>query len=176
MRGSLKVSARFRWRKRRRTFFRCIVTGRNVSTSSDLASLGHLPLKGKAFFRASSQKQTATIPTKSKSYQPNFDASETERPRTTTVRVQGLTKAKYRTDASAHKQGVQGGPPWRFPPAFSEKAGPRPGGRPSGEDTPKGVALTDYNTVGPKAVRIHRASAVNLTPRKWTYYYPHWEN
>ncbi len=50
MRGSLKGGARFRWRKRRRSFFRCIVTGRNVSTSSDLASLGHLPLKGKTFY------------------------------------------------------------------------------------------------------------------------------
>ena len=97
---------------------------------------------------------TATIPTKSSIHQPNFDASETERPCTTTVRVQGLTKAKYRTDASAHKQGVQGGTPWRFPPAFSEKAGPRPGGRPSGEDTPQGVALTDYKPVEVQAVRI----------------------
>ena len=50
MRGSLKARARFRQRKRRRSFFRCIVTGRNVSTSSDLASLGHLLLKEKAFY------------------------------------------------------------------------------------------------------------------------------
>ena len=154
MRGSLKDRARFRQRKRRRSFFRRVATALDVSTSSDLASLGHLLLKEKAFLRASSQQKTATIPPKSKSYQPNFDASEAQRTRTTTVRVQGLTKAEYRTDASAHKQGVQGGTPWRFPPAFSEKAGPRPGGRPSGEDTPQGVALTDYITVGVQAVRI----------------------
>ena len=93
MRGSLKVSARFRQRKRRRSFFRRVATALDVSTSSDLASLGHLPLKGKAFLCASSMQQTATIPTKSKSNQPNFDASETERIRTTIVRVQRLPKA-----------------------------------------------------------------------------------
>ena len=48
MRGSLKGRARFRQRKRRRPFFRRVAAALDVSTSSDLASLGHLPLKGKA--------------------------------------------------------------------------------------------------------------------------------
>ena len=70
---------------------------------------------------------TATIPTKSSIHQPNFDASESQRTRTTKERVQHLTKAEHLTEASAHKQGVQGEPPWRFPPAFSEKAGKNQG-------------------------------------------------
>ena len=66
---------------------------------------------------------TATIPTKSSIHQPNFDASETERPCTTKERVQGLTKAEYRTDASAYKQGVQGGTPWAFSVPFCAQKG-----------------------------------------------------
>ena len=83
---------------------------------------------------------TATIPTKSSIHQPNVDASETERPCTTTVRVHGLTKAKYRTDASAHNQGVQGEPPGVFPRLFRKKPGPRRAGGPSGEDTGRALS------------------------------------
>ena len=116
-------------------------------------------------------QSTATIPTKSSIHQPNLDASETERTRTTIVRMQSLPKAEYPTDASAHKQGVQGGTPWRFPPAFSEKAGKNqgsfaldlieqspglfdpPGRAPVRRGHPQGVALTNYITVEPQTVR-----------------------
>jgi len=76
---------------------------------------------------------TATIPTKSSIHQPNFDASETERTRTTTERVQHLTKAEHPTDASAHKQGVQGGTPWAFSVPFCAQKGTpaREGARPA---------------------------------------------
>ena len=104
----------------------------NFATKCNLLPLSKEEARGSA-----SLQPTATIPTKSSIHQPNFDASETERPCTTTVRVQGLTKAKYRTDASAHKQGVQGGTPWAFSVPFcAQKGTPRRIGGPSGEDTP----------------------------------------
>ena len=71
---------------------------------------------------------TATIPTKSSIHQPNFDASETERTRTTIVRMQSLPKAEYPTEASAHKQGVQGEPPWAFSVPFCAQKGMNQGG------------------------------------------------
>ena len=69
--------------------------------------------------------------------------------------MQHLTKAEHPTNASAHKQGVQGGTPWAFSVPFcAQKGTPRRIGGPSGEDTPQGVALTDYKPVGVQAVRI----------------------
>ena len=123
----------------------------NFATKCNLLPLSKEEARGSA-----SLQPTATIPTKSSIHQPNFDASETERTRTTSVRVQRPPKADYPTEASAHKKGVQGEPPGRFPSPFAPKRGPPAGRLPVRRGHPQGVALTDYITVGVQAVRIER--------------------
>ena len=95
----------------------------NFATKCNLLPLLQGEAKGSALLQ-----QTATISTKSSIHQPNFDASETERTRPTTERVQKLPKAEHRTDASAHKQGVQGGTPWAFSVPFCAQKGMNQGG------------------------------------------------
>ena len=100
----------------------------NFATKCNLLPLLQEEARGSALLQP-----TATIPTKSSIHQPNFDASESQRTRTTTGRVQRPPKAEYPIEASAHKQGVQGGTPWAFSVPFCAQKGTpaREGARPA---------------------------------------------
>ena len=135
MRGSLKVRARFRWRKRRRSFFRCVATALDVSTSSDLASLGHLPLKGKAFYALLRCNQQQLSP-----QNPVFINLTSMRRRLKGPAPQQNGCRAYRKQTAPPKRapikrGPGGNPLGVFRPLLRPKGDPQPGGCPSGEDT-----------------------------------------
>ncbi len=161
MRGRLKVRARFRWKNERRSFFRCVATALDVSTSSDLASLGHLLLKGKALYTLLHCNKQQLSP-----QNPVFInlTSMRRRPKEPAPHQYGCSAPRKQNIQSTRAPINRGsrGNPLAFSPGFFGKSRAPPGRAPVRRGHRQGVALTDYKPVGAQTVRIERTRLATI--------------